>query len=33
MNENDSPDAADGGVAELGAQIARVRAAQAKFAS
>ncbi|MBR2838931.1 MAG: aldehyde dehydrogenase family protein, partial [Kiritimatiellae bacterium] len=33
MNENDRPDAADGGVAELEAQIARVRAAQAKYAS
>ena len=33
MNEKERPDAADGGVAELEAQIARVRAAQAKFAS
>ena len=33
MNENERPDAADGGVAELEAQIARVRAAQAKYAS
>ena len=33
MNENDRPDAADGGVAELEAQIARVRAAQAQFAA
>ena len=33
MNENDRPDAADGGVAELEAQIARVRAAQAEFAA
>ena len=33
MNENDRPDAADGGVAELEAQIASVRAAQAKYAS
>ena len=33
MNENERPDAADGGVAELEAQIARVRAAQTKFAS
>ena len=33
MNENDRPDAADDGVAELEAQIARVRAAQAQFAA
>ena len=32
MNENDRPDAA-GGVAELEAQIAGVRAAQARFAT
>ena len=33
MNDNERPDAADGGVAELEAQIARVRAAQAKYSS